>query len=247
MRLDIPINNKRNSTISTLSTCDKIDVNSEPQVDKVDVVEFRYYVEWYTLLMIDIIHWNDLEKISKLFSSILTIIFPLYDTLANVNPLSSVENEWILSGVSLGLKMTNPRHMLDVNAYLLFSVSIARNIAATIDRFIRYTLFLTKKITLLFLIKYSNLIATCYSFRQFHNRKMILYNPRPKKRELFIFSRNETPLKIHLFSTERHIDRTHSYTSQNGRENSRSYSRRAQKERETKIRVYETYYRWHGL
>ena len=34
----------------------------ESQVDKVDMVEFGYHGEWYTLLIIDIIYWNDLEK-----------------------------------------------------------------------------------------------------------------------------------------------------------------------------------------
>ena len=38
------------------------DVNSESQVDKVDMVEFSYHGGWYTLLIIDIINWNDLEK-----------------------------------------------------------------------------------------------------------------------------------------------------------------------------------------
>ena len=38
------------------------DVNSKSQVDKVDMVEFGYHGEWYTLLIIDIIDWNDLGK-----------------------------------------------------------------------------------------------------------------------------------------------------------------------------------------
>ena len=38
------------------------DVNSKSQVDKVDMVEFGYHGEWYTLLIIDIIHWNDVDK-----------------------------------------------------------------------------------------------------------------------------------------------------------------------------------------
>ena len=38
------------------------DVNSKSQVDRVDMVEFSYHGEWYTLLIIDIIDWNDLEK-----------------------------------------------------------------------------------------------------------------------------------------------------------------------------------------
>ena len=71
-----------------------------------------------------------------------------------------------------------------------------------LDHFIRYTLFPTNKITLIFSIKYSNLIANYYTFQQFYNHNMILCNPRPKKRGLFIFSRNKTPLRIHLFSTE---------------------------------------------
>ena len=37
-------------------------VNSKSQVDKVDMVEFGYHGEWYTLLIIDIIDWNYLEK-----------------------------------------------------------------------------------------------------------------------------------------------------------------------------------------
>ena len=37
-------------------------VNSKLPVDRVDMVEFGYHGEWYTLLIIDIIHWNDLEK-----------------------------------------------------------------------------------------------------------------------------------------------------------------------------------------
>ena len=32
------------------------------------MVEFRYHVEWYTLLMIDIIDWNDLETLIKKFT-----------------------------------------------------------------------------------------------------------------------------------------------------------------------------------
>ena len=36
--------------------------NSESQVDRVDMVEFGYHGEWYTLLIIEIIDWNDLEK-----------------------------------------------------------------------------------------------------------------------------------------------------------------------------------------
>ena len=39
--------------------------NSKSRIDKVDIVEFRYHDEWYTLLMIDIIDWNDLEKSEK--------------------------------------------------------------------------------------------------------------------------------------------------------------------------------------
>ena len=39
------------------------DVNFKLQVDKVDIVEFRYHGEWYTPLMIDIIHWNNLENL----------------------------------------------------------------------------------------------------------------------------------------------------------------------------------------
>ena len=41
------------------------DVNYKSQVDKVDMVEFRYHGEWYTLLIIDIIGCNDLEKLVK--------------------------------------------------------------------------------------------------------------------------------------------------------------------------------------
>ena len=37
-------------------------VNSKSQVDRVDMVNFGYHGEWYTLLIIDIIDWNDLEK-----------------------------------------------------------------------------------------------------------------------------------------------------------------------------------------
>ena len=37
------------------------DLNSNSQVDRVDMVEFGYYSEWYTLLIINIIDWNDLE------------------------------------------------------------------------------------------------------------------------------------------------------------------------------------------
>ena len=38
------------------------DVNSKSQVHKVDMVEFGYHGEWYTLLIIDRINWNDLEN-----------------------------------------------------------------------------------------------------------------------------------------------------------------------------------------
>ena len=38
-------------------------VNFKSHVDGVDMVEFGYHGEWYTLLIIDIIDWNDLEKI----------------------------------------------------------------------------------------------------------------------------------------------------------------------------------------
>ena len=31
-------------------------------IDTVDMVEFGYHDEWYTLLIIDIIDWNGLEK-----------------------------------------------------------------------------------------------------------------------------------------------------------------------------------------
>ena len=37
-------------------------VNSKSQLDKVNMVEFRYHGEWYTILIIDIIDWNDLGK-----------------------------------------------------------------------------------------------------------------------------------------------------------------------------------------
>ena len=38
------------------------DVNYKSQVDKVDMLDFGYHGEWYTLLIINIIGWNDLEK-----------------------------------------------------------------------------------------------------------------------------------------------------------------------------------------
>ena len=41
------------------------DVNSKSQIDRVDMVEFGYHDEWYTLLIIDTIDtidWNGLEK-----------------------------------------------------------------------------------------------------------------------------------------------------------------------------------------
>ena len=41
------------------------DVNFKSQVDRVDMVECGYYGEWYTLLIIDIIDWNDLEFFFK--------------------------------------------------------------------------------------------------------------------------------------------------------------------------------------
>ena len=40
-------------------------MNPMSQLDKVDILEFHYHGEWYTLLMIDIIDWNDLEKLIK--------------------------------------------------------------------------------------------------------------------------------------------------------------------------------------
>ena len=39
------------------------DVNSKSQVNRVNMVEFGYHGEWYILLIIDIIDWNDLEKL----------------------------------------------------------------------------------------------------------------------------------------------------------------------------------------
>ena len=42
-----------------------VKISSKSQLYKVDILEFRYHVEWYTLLMIDIIDWNDLEKLIK--------------------------------------------------------------------------------------------------------------------------------------------------------------------------------------
>ena len=38
------------------------DVNSKSQVDKVDMAKFGYHGEWYTLLIIGIIDWNELGK-----------------------------------------------------------------------------------------------------------------------------------------------------------------------------------------
>ena len=38
------------------------DINSKSQVDKVDMVEFGYHGEWYTLLIFYILDWNDLVK-----------------------------------------------------------------------------------------------------------------------------------------------------------------------------------------
>ena len=38
------------------------DVNSKSRVDSVDMVEFGYHGEWCTLLIFDIIDWNNLEK-----------------------------------------------------------------------------------------------------------------------------------------------------------------------------------------
>ena len=41
------------------------DVNSESKVDKLNMVEFRYHGEWYTLLIIDMIDCKWFGKISK--------------------------------------------------------------------------------------------------------------------------------------------------------------------------------------
>ena len=51
-------------------------LNSKSQVDKVDIVVFCYHGEWYTLLMIDIIDWNDLEK---LVNAIYVLIILFYE------------------------------------------------------------------------------------------------------------------------------------------------------------------------
>ena len=40
-------------------------MNSKSQLEKVDILEFRYHVECYTLLMIEIIDWIGLEKLIK--------------------------------------------------------------------------------------------------------------------------------------------------------------------------------------
>ena len=66
------------------------DVYSKSQVDKVDILVFGYHGEWYTLLIIDIIDWNDSEKfvnntfslLCKLYYSTTIFIFlafPNYD------------------------------------------------------------------------------------------------------------------------------------------------------------------------
>ena len=43
------------------------DVNSKLQVDNVDMVKLDYHGQWYTLLINDIIDWNDLDKFGKLY------------------------------------------------------------------------------------------------------------------------------------------------------------------------------------
>ena len=67
--------------------------NSESQVDRVGIVEFGYHGEWYTLLIIDIIDWNDLEKfvsrtVSGYFLSFLYFYNTFFDKLYNFLKLS---------------------------------------------------------------------------------------------------------------------------------------------------------------
>ena len=51
------------------------------------MVEFRYHGEWYTLLIIDIIDWNDLEKLVNnsyiLFIQTKILILPLENHYIN--------------------------------------------------------------------------------------------------------------------------------------------------------------------
>ena len=57
------------------------DVNSESQVDRVDMVELGHHGEWYTLLIFDIIDGNDLEKFIIIFITKMLLTFYLWKML----------------------------------------------------------------------------------------------------------------------------------------------------------------------